>query len=49
MPSGHYVLVKLASQLISLDSIDIRDALVGVGLVIKNEKSGIATLDKGIC
>jgi len=26
--------------------LDIREALVGVGLVVKNERSGIATLDK---
>ena len=49
VPSGYYVLVKLASQLSSLYSTDIREALVGVGLVVKNERSGIATLDKGIC
>ena len=49
VPSGYYVLVKQGSQLSSLYSTDIRDALVGVGLVVKNERSGIATLDKGIC
>ena len=49
MPSGYYFLLKLASQLSSLYSTDIRQALVGVGLVVKNERSGIATLDKGIC
>ena len=48
MPSGYYFLLKLASQLSSLYSTDIREALVGVGLVVKNERSGIATLDKGI-
>ena len=49
MPSGYHFLLKIASQLSSLYSTDIREALVGVGLVIKNERSGIATLDKGIC
>ena len=49
MPSGCYFLLKLASQLSSLYLTDIREALAGVGLVVKNERSGIATLDKGIC
>ena len=49
VPSGYYVLVKLASQLSSLYSTDIGEALVGVGLVVTNERSGISTLDKGIC
>ncbi|KAK2547875.1 Protein strawberry notch-like protein 1 [Acropora cervicornis] len=39
---------KLASQLSSLYSTDIREALVGVGLVVKNERSGIATMDKDL-
>ena len=49
MPSGYYFLLRVGSQLSSLYSTDIRQALVGVGLVVKNERSGIATLDKGIC
>ena len=49
VPSGYYFPLKLASQLSSLYSTDIREALVGVGLVVKNERSGTATLDKGIC
>ena len=49
VPSGYYFLHKLASQLSSLYLTDIREALVGVGLVVKNERSGIATLYKGIC
>ena len=49
VPSGYFLLLKLASQLSSLYSTDIREALVGVGLVVKNERSGIATMDKGIC
>ena len=34
MPSGYYFLLKLASQLSPLYSTDIREALVGVGLVV---------------
>ena len=29
-------------------STDVRDALVGVGLLIKDDKSGLAMLEKGV-
>lgn len=39
--------VKLSVNFMSFCLTDIRSALVGVGLVIKDEKSGLTILDKG--
>lgn len=41
------ILFKLPANFDSFFLTDIRTALVGVGLVIKDEKSGLTILDKG--